>query len=124
MTQESDVEGSRVVELLEELVVWTKAGLYNSVRALVQEEFGDARPEQRLAYQLCDSQIQSEIVRICKEAVGKDATISQPSVSDWMSRWDRLGLITRQGRTVVRHFSIDDFGLDVPEVDKSVLRND
>lgn len=114
----------RVVELLEQLVTWTKAGLYESVESLVDREFADARPEQRLAYQLSDSQIQTEIVRICKEVVGDEATISQSAVSDWHSRWERVGLISRSGRTVTRHFSLEDFGLDVPDVDSSVLEDD
>lgn len=114
----------RVVELLEQLVTWTKAGLYESVETLVHREFAEARPEQRLAYELSDSQIQTEIVRICKAAVGEEAKISQSAVSEWLSLWERLGLISRSGRTVEKHFSLEDFGLDVPDVDPSVLEDD
>lgn len=122
----SDEEGEAVreiIRLLEEMVTWTKAGLYENVEHLIQREFEDARPEQRLAYELSDSQTQSEIERICKAVVGEDAKISQSSVSDWMGRWERLGLIKRNGRSVSRLFSLEDFGLEVPEVDRSVLEN-
>ena len=124
MGKNDESSDSRVVELLEELVVWTKAGLYESVETLVHREFEEARPEQRLAYELSDSQIQREIVRICEEVVGDDAQISQSAVSDWLSRWERIGLISRSGRSVTRHFALADFGLDVPEVNSSVLEND
>lgn len=115
MTDET-ASSDRVAELLEELIVWTKAGLYANVAALINDQFEDVhpRPEQRLAFELCEDHTYQEIVDICRASV-EDARVSTGSVSRWMNTWENVGIISRDGRTVEKHFALEDFGLSVPD---------
>lgn len=107
-------DSDRVVELLEELVVWTKAGLYSNVAALIADQFGDARSEQRLAFHLCEDHTYGRIVEICRATLD-DPRVSTSSISNWVERWENVGLLSRNGRTVQKHFALDDFGVDLPD---------
>lgn len=118
-------DDDRVVELLEQLVTWIKAGLYGNVSALIEEQFEEVqpRPEQRLAYHLCEDHTYQEIIDVCRASLD-DPRISSGALSSWVNSWENVGLISRRGRAVQKHFSLEDFGLDVPDFDLSVLEDD
>ncbi len=121
MPEEKPDSHDRMVSLLEEMLVWTKAGMYSSVQQLIKSQFKDARDEEKLAYELLDGKRQQgEIIQICKQVVGPTAIISQPSLSKWSVKWDRLGLVKKDGRKITRLFSLADFEIQVPQLPKNL----
>jgi len=103
-------EGSdqAVVELLSEILRWTKIGALNLKDSLDQELRTD---QQRLAYELSDGN------RSTPE-IGKLVGVSQRTISGWWQRWRELGFVDPspkyQGR-VQRLCSLQMLGIPVPE---------
>lgn len=110
-------DSDRVVELLEELLVWTRAGMYGRVSELIQAEFkqhAEERSEIILAYELLDgSRTYKEIVQVCKASI-PDARIAPSTLSSWVAKWERLGLLKKEGSTPVKLFSLADFAIEIP----------
>lgn len=104
-------EGSdqRVVELLSEILRWTKIGALNLKDSLSQELRTD---QQRLAYELSDGNRSST-------EIAKLTGVSQANVSRWWQRWRELGFVDSspqyQGR-VQRLCSLRMVGIPIPEV--------
>ena len=105
----------KMLNALEELLVWTKASSFPNVKRLIQEVFSSSRPEERLAYELLDgTKKQGEIVKVCKIALGPESKISSPTLSIWVSKWEKMGLVIKKEGRNIRCFSLIDFGIDVP----------
>lgn len=103
----------QIKNILEEMLVWTKAGMYSSVSSLIMSEFENTRDEKKLAYELLDGdRSQSEIVGICKNEFGSDAQVSTSSLSNWVNSWEKLGLIKKYGISVTKNFSLLDFNFN------------
>lgn len=103
------------LNVLEEILIWTRASSFPNVKRLIQEAFSASRPEERLAFELLDgTNKQGEIVKICKEALGPESKISPGALSTWISRWERMGLVMKKEGKNIRCFSLIDFGIDVP----------
>ena len=104
-----------MLKILEEILIWTRASSFPSVKRLIQEVFLPSRLEERLSYELLDGTIkQGEIVEICKKALGPECKISSPTLSIWVSKWERMGLVMKKEGKNVRCFSLMDFEIDVP----------
>jgi hypothetical protein len=101
----------RIVELLEELVKWTKVTSIPNVKKLLLEIL--PTPEEKLAYQLSDG---SETVK----QVANGANVAVGTVSGWWKKWIRNGIsepISVMGGTRARRlFSLDDFSIEIPHV--------
>lgn len=107
---------SRVEELLESILIWTRVGMYSNVLGILKAHFEESRPEERLAYELLTGErSQKEIIELCKQSVPK-ARISPATLSTWISKWERVGLLKKEGNSVTKHFSLGDFGIEVPAV--------
>lgn len=105
-----------ILDVLEEILIWTKASSFRSVKGVVEEVFSESRPEERLAYELLDGRItQGEIVNKCKSIVGPDCKISAPTLSIWITKWEKMGLAKKKEGKNFRCFSLVDFGIDVPQ---------
>jgi len=107
----------RVVEVLEEILVWIRASSYGRVRDGILAEFVESKcgPEVRLAYQLMDgTRSRSEILDACRRAF-PEGKVSERSLSRWTTAWERRGWVGRENRTARRLFSLADFGIEVPE---------
>jgi hypothetical protein len=106
----------RMLDVLEEILLWTRVGMYPAVERMMQSQFGNARPEERLAYELLGGDYNyRDIVNIAKKAV-PDAKISPATISTWATKWEKFGLVQKNGKAVTRLFSLLDFGLEVPRV--------
>ena len=105
----------RAIDVLEELLVWTKVGMYAAVESVLKTQFGEStRAEEKLAFELCDGEAsQTEIIKVCKTSIA-DAKISTASMSRWTTKWEKLGLLRKDGNQMTRLFSLRDFGIDVP----------
>lgn len=104
-------EGSdqQVVELLSEILRWTKIGALNLKESLAQELLSE---QQRLVYELTDgNRSTNEIATL--------SAVSQRTVMRWWQRWRELGFVDSspryQGR-VQRLCSLRMLGIPAPDV--------
>ena len=97
-----------MIELLEELVKWTKVTSIPRVRELLLEILGS--PEERIAYHSSDGE------RTSRE-VGRISNVSHMTVANWWKTWIRAGIAesvsVRGGERAKRIFSLDDFGIEL-----------
>lgn len=98
----------RVLELLTELLAWTKLEARPRVAARLAEML-DSR-EKKMVYQCSDG---TRGVREISEMTGVDKN----TVSNWWGEWDALGVMeqatTRKGRRQ-RLVSLEDVGIEPP----------
>lgn len=103
----------RTVELLEELVKWTRVTSIPQVKKLLLEIL--ASPEEKVAYQSSDGRVSKK--------VAKEADVSYATVTLWWKKWVKAGIAepisARGGQRAKRVFSLDDFGIEVPKIVKS-----
>ena len=102
----------RVIELLEELVKWTKVTSIPKVKALLEELVKS--PEEKIAYSLSNGKRTTREIAVSANA-GKDA------ISKWWRKWTRAGIAEpisapgggNRARSV---FSLEDFGIESPDI--------
>lgn len=96
---------TQIVELLEELVVWTRFMARTQLEEALRLALTD--PKRQAAYELTDGErSQSEIAA----QVG----IDQSTVSDLWARWRRLGLVRETRRRPMHLARLTDLGWAVP----------
>ena len=100
----------QMIQLLEELVRWTKVTSIPQVKKLLEEILQS--PEEKTAFQASDgSRTQGEIAKI--------AGVSQMTVSNYGKKWVKNGIAkpvsAMGGQRAMRLFSLEDFGIEVPE---------
>lgn len=93
----------RTVELLEELVAWTRFGARAALLELWETVLRDDK--HLLAYELSDG------TRSQKE-VGDAADLSQPMISILWQRWRRLGIVRPSGSRVAHLAKPSDMGME------------
>jgi hypothetical protein len=95
----------RIIELLEELVVWTRLSGREGLRALLLSTLVD--PKHKRAYEATDGKkTQSDVAEF--------SGLSQPRVSALYQRWARLGIIYERESRYSHVVSLVDVGIDVP----------
>jgi hypothetical protein len=104
----------RIEDLLEQILAWTRVGNYAAAKQILLDNFGDAKPEERLSYQLLDgTRSQKDVLEICLRSLA-EPKISRSGLSAWVTKWEKLGLVQKAGSNVKRLFSLPDFQLAVP----------
>ena len=103
-----------MIELLEELVKWTRVTSIPNVKKLLLEIL--TSPEEKIAYQSSDGRTSRQ--------VAKQANVSQFTVAKWWKKWIKAGIaqpitVKGGGRRARRIFSLDDFGIEVPASKKT-----
>lgn len=108
----------RMIELLEELVKWTKVTSIPRVRQLLLEILRS--PEERIAYHSSDGE------RTSRE-VGRISNVSHMTIANWWKTWIRAGIAepvsVRGGERAKRIFSLDDFGIEVPLIREATAQD-
>ena len=109
----------RMIELLEELVRWTKVTSIPSVRELLLKMLES--PEGRIAYHSSDGE------RASRE-VGRISNVSYRTIANWWKTWTRAGIaepisVRGGGERAKRVFSLDDFGIEVPAIRVSAAQD-
>lgn len=103
----------RMIELLEELVKWTKVTSIPKVKELLLEIL--PKPEHRIAYQASDGKTTKE--------VANTANVSVFTINKWWEKWTRAAIAkavpVRGGNRAVRSFSLDDFGIEIPVTEEA-----
>jgi hypothetical protein len=99
----------RMIELLEELVKWTRVTSFPKVKELLIGIL--TSPEEKVAYQSSDGGKTSR-------EVADIANVSQFTISKWWKAWIKAGIAesisVQRGERAKRIFSLDDFGIEVP----------
>jgi hypothetical protein len=95
------------VVILREILNWTRAASFRSVKALLDEALPDAKS--RKAFQMLDGTKSMDQVRIaCKISPNAIGALTQKCVA--------MGLMeVKEDKRRVRLFDLDDFGLSLPE---------
>lgn len=103
-------EENRVVELLEELVKWTKVTSIPKVKELLLDTL--SKPEEKVAYELSDGKA---AVKIAKKVGVSDVTVGK-----WWKKWVKIGIAetiaARGGTRAKRTFSLAEFDIEVPSI--------
>lgn len=107
----------RMIELLEELVKWTRISGIPHVKRLLEETLED--PNHRLVYHLSDGKSTREI----QSLTGVDFR----TVASLWKKWYKVGLVDPmpargRGQRYHRSFSLEDFDIKVPELQKKKRR--
>lgn len=98
---------TREVELLEELVAWTRFANRDAVVKLITSVMQD--PRHLRAYEATDGlRTQAE--------VGSFAGLKQPAVSGLWARWRRLGLLVERSGRIQHLVRPSDLGIELPGV--------
>lgn len=104
---EQDKTG-RVVEILEEILKWTKVTSIPHVKKLLLEILPSDR--EKIAYRYSDGR--------GSKAVAKFAGVNFSTVTIWWKKWTRAGIAetigVKGGERARRIFSLEDFGIEVP----------
>lgn len=104
----------RAIELLEELVKWTKATSIPKVREILEELVRS--PSERVLYKYSDG-------KTARKELSEISGIDEADISrDW-KKWAIGGILeqvpSKGGSRGCSTFSLEDFGIDVPDLSKS-----
>lgn len=101
-----------IIELLEELVKWTKVASIPKVKELLLGILES--PEEMIAYQLSDGERSSR-------DVANQANVGQRTITRWWKKWIRAGIAepvsVQRGERAMQIFSLDDFGIEIPAIE-------
>jgi len=115
---ENGATKEKTIELLEELVKWTKVTSIPKVKEVLNELVKS--PEEKIAYNSSDGE------RTTRE-VAEIAKTNKDTVSRFWRKWIRAGIAepfsTKGGNRAKSLFSLEDFGIDVPELSKASNEN-
>ncbi len=100
--------GDNSLEVLKEILNWTRAASFQSVKSLLQEALPDLKS--RIAFQMLDGTKSMDQVRIaCKMSPNGLGALTQRCVA--------MGLMeVKEDKKRVRLFDLDDFGLIASEM--------
>lgn len=106
-------EDEEIKEILREILKWTKVTSIPKVKELLLGILES--PEEMIAYQSSDGEKN-------RRKVADQANVSQSTVSKWWRKWIKAGIAepvsVQRGERAMRIFSIGDFGLEVPTIEK------
>lgn len=107
----SDEKFGRMIQLLEEILKWTRLeGVQRAKTALTELLKTNA---EKLVYEYSDGRTSRDIAKI----VG----VSHATVTNYWKKWARYGIVkevgARGGTRYQRIFSLSDFGIGVPQVE-------
>jgi hypothetical protein len=106
---------ARVVQLLDELLAWTRftarPQLVETLSAVLKD------PKHLRAFEATDGEAgQTEVASF--------AGLSQPAVSKLWARWSRLGLLVDRGKRPMHLARPSDLGIEIPDLDSPSAKSD
>ena len=108
----------RILELLEELVYWTKEATFPQIRQRLLTNLES--PEEKMAYELSDGEKTTR--QVASKVKG-----SRNTVAKWWNNWITVGIaepISTKGggHRAKRKFLLEDFGIEAPKIVKVTKR--
>lgn len=106
-------ENKEIRDILREILKWTKVTSIPNVKKLLLEILPS--PEEKIAYQSSDGKTRKEVAKL--------ANVSGFAISSWWKKWTKTGIadtvsVRGGGRRAIRSFSLEDFGIKIPELQK------
>lgn len=99
----------KIIELLEEILRWTRLQGVERAKAVLDEALSDDKL--KLAYHLSDGRSSTEVANACG--------VSGMSITNWWRRWFTIGIAQPskkyKGR-FERTFPLEDLGIKVPSI--------
>lgn len=110
MSKNENIQKQREIELLEELVKWIRVTSISQVKKILEDNL--ETPNEKITYQASDGVTsQGKIADL--------ANVNQSRISEWGKVWIRNGIAkavsAKGGQRAVRLFSLEDFGIEVPD---------
>ena len=103
-------EQNRTIELLEEILLWTKYDFLEMKQLMIDELDTD---EKRIAYQLSDGENSTA-------QIASVIPVSQMTISNWWRNWLELGIVKQTekygGRRRKRLISLAEMGIPYPDL--------
>ena len=107
-----------IKDILKEILKWTKVTSIPKVKDVLIEIL--QTPQEKIAYQSSDGRSSSK--------VSKEANVSYVTVTLWWKRWIKAGIAesvsARGGQRAKRVFSLDDFGIEVPSIERPKIEEE
>lgn len=107
-------EGQATEQLLEQILIWTRASSFERVEALLKKALPTEKD--RLAYQALDPDPSK---RKSRDEIKKEFQIGSNTLAGLVKRCLSMGLMKREGASAVRLFDLNDFGMVEPAKDVS-----
>jgi len=107
----NDEKLDRIIELLEEILKWTRFEGNQRVKEILLDELDT--DTKKIVYELSDGRSSPEIEKM--------ADVTSKTIRDWWKKWANRGLTeVHPGYKVRFHkvFSLGDFGIEIPKVNK------
>jgi len=118
MDEKSENGGQETVELLREILKWIKFDGMQRVKGTLTDVL--QKDVEKIIYEFSDGKSSIEIARI--------AGVSHQTVVNYWKRWSRIGIVegerTRGGIRYRRVFSLEDFGIEVPQPKKEASKEE
>jgi len=108
MDEKSEKTGAETVELLREILKWTKFDGMQRVKSTLMDVL--QKDVEKIVYEFSDGRSSIEVAKL--------AGVSHQTVVNYWKKWSRLGLVEAErakgGTRYKRVFSLEDFGIEVP----------
>lgn len=103
-------ENNRIIELLEEILLWTKYDFEEIKQKMIEALDTD---EKKIAYQLTDGENSTT-------QIASVIPVSQVTVSNWWRNWLELGIVKQTekfgGKRRIRLISLAEMGIPFPDI--------
>ena len=107
----NDEKLNRIIELLEEILKWTKFEGNQRVKEILLDELDT--DTKKIVYELSDGRSSPEIAKV--------VDVTDKTIREWWKKWTNIGIMETHPKYKVRSrkvFSLEDFGIKVPEINK------
>lgn len=113
MKKEKADKQDKIIELLGEILKWTKITSIPHVKTLLQEILPSEK--EKIAYHYTDGRSSREIAKL--------ADVSLSTVANWWKTWAKVGIVelvnVRRGKRAKRIFSLEEFDIKIPKIGNS-----
>ena len=115
MTEEPSDPQKRAVELLEELLKWTKASTRSTIKKIYEDNL--MTDKERVVYDLSDGK--------SSPAIASTVGIDPSTVRDYWKKWADAGMMEicpNYKRRYCRVISLKELGIEVPDTEKNIVK--
>lgn len=107
----NDEKLDRIIELLEEILKWTRFEGNQRVKEILLDELDT--DVKKIVYELSDGRSSPEIA--------KEIDVTDKTIRDWWKKWVKRRIAEvhpNYSKRIRKVFSLGDFGIEVPKVNK------
>jgi len=105
----------RIIELLEEMVKWTRFSSMPGVKQVLMDVLND--DERKMVYQFSDGRGSEEVAKL--------TGVGASTIPRWWKIWIKAGISeavsVKGGERAKRLFSLEDFGIDIPKPKQAIV---